>query len=56
MDFLRVPLTALAGWLVYSEPIDVYTVGGAALILFANLLNLRRPEPTPKGPPMATNA
>jgi drug/metabolite transporter (DMT)-like permease len=56
MDFLRVPLTALAGWLVYSERIDVYTVGGAALILFANLLNLRRPEPTPKGPPMATNA
>ncbi|HEY2187065.1 MAG TPA: DMT family transporter [Caldimonas sp.] len=56
MDFLRVPLTALAGWLVYGERIDVYTVGGAALILFANLLNLRRPEPTPKGPPMATPA
>jgi drug/metabolite transporter (DMT)-like permease len=56
MDFLRVPLTALAGWIVYGERIDVYTVGGAALILFANLLNLRRAEPTPKGPPMATHA
>ncbi|MGB3503204.1 MAG: DMT family transporter [Mesorhizobium sp.] len=42
MDFLRVPLAALVGWLVYSEQIDVYTAAGAALILFGNLLNLRR--------------
>ncbi len=41
MDFLRVPLTASAGWLVYGERIDGYTVTGAALILAANLLNLR---------------
>jgi drug/metabolite transporter (DMT)-like permease len=45
MDFLRVPLTALAGWLVYDERIDLFTVIGAALILVANLLNLRRPRP-----------
>lgn len=42
MDFLRVPLTALAGWLVYAERIDAFTVLGTALILVGNLLNLRR--------------
>ena len=41
MDFLRVPLTGLAGWLVYAERIDGYTVTGAALILAGNLLNLK---------------
>ncbi|MEA2889308.1 MAG: hypothetical protein QOI05_101 [Bradyrhizobium sp.] len=41
MDFLRVPLTALAGWLIYSERLDMFTVLGAALILTGNLLNLR---------------
>jgi drug/metabolite transporter (DMT)-like permease len=45
MDFLRVPLTAIAGWLVYAERIDGYTVLGAGLILSANLLNLRRAVP-----------
>lgn len=43
MDFLRVPLTALAGWAVYSEQVDLFTVLGVALILAGNLLNLRRP-------------
>jgi drug/metabolite transporter (DMT)-like permease len=42
MDFLRVPLTALAGWLVYTERVDIVTVLGASLILGGNLLNLRR--------------
>jgi drug/metabolite transporter (DMT)-like permease len=45
MDFLRVPLTALAGWLVYAEGIDAFTIAGAALILFGNLLNLKRVGP-----------
>ena len=54
MDFLRVPLTAAAGWLVYGERIDVFTVAGAALILVANLLNLRRAAAAPKEAPMAT--
>jgi hypothetical protein len=43
MDFLRVPLTALAGWLVYAERVDLFTVAGVMLILAGNLLNLRRP-------------
>ncbi|MBK6853705.1 MAG: DMT family transporter [Burkholderiales bacterium] len=42
MDFLRVPLTALAAWLVYAEAVDGWTVLGAALILGANALNLLR--------------
>jgi drug/metabolite transporter (DMT)-like permease len=43
MDFLRVPLSALAAWLVYAEAVDLWTVLGAALILGGNALNLRRP-------------
>ncbi len=46
MDFLRVPLTALAGWLLYSEQLDLFTVLGAVLILSGNLLNLK-PAPPP---------
>ena len=45
MDFLRVPLTATAGWLIYSERLDMFTVLGAALILAGNLLNLETIEP-----------
>jgi drug/metabolite transporter (DMT)-like permease len=47
MDFLRVPLTAVAGWLIYSERLDIYTVLGATLILTGNLLNLRAVAPVP---------
>lgn len=42
MDFLRVPLTALVGWLAYSEGLDLFTWLGIGLILAANLLNLTR--------------
>ncbi|CAN7447463.1 DMT family transporter [Mesorhizobium sp. LjNodule214] len=47
MDFLRVPLSALIGWLLYQEQIDVFTAGGALLILLGNLLNLHRKAPQP---------
>ena len=47
MDFLRVPLTATAGWLIYSERLDAFTVLGAILILTGNLLNLKTPLPVP---------
>ena len=47
MDFLRVPLTAAAGWLLYAERLDAFTVLGAALILTGNLLNLRSSERAP---------
>jgi drug/metabolite transporter (DMT)-like permease len=42
MDFLRVPLSALLGWLVYSEQVDMLTAAGAMLILMGNLLNIQR--------------
>lgn len=42
MDFLRVPLTALVGWWIYSESLDLFTVLGVVLILAGNLLNLIR--------------
>ena len=45
MDFLRVPLAAAAGWLIYSERLDMFTLLGAALILTGNLLNLRAADP-----------
>ncbi|MBC9880506.1 DMT family transporter [Bradyrhizobium sp. INPA01-394B] len=51
MDFLRVPLTATAGWLLYSERLDAWTVLGAALILCGNLLNLRPSTPVPARAP-----
>jgi drug/metabolite transporter (DMT)-like permease len=47
MDFLRVPLTATAGWLLYAEQLDIYTVLGAVLILTGNLLNLKTSDPAP---------
>ena len=49
MDFLRVPLTAMVGWLIYAERLDLLTVLGAALILTGNLLNLKPPLPAPAG-------
>jgi drug/metabolite transporter (DMT)-like permease len=51
LDFLRVPLTALAAWLVFSERFDLFTVAGAAVIFSGNLLNLRRGTPSPSGDP-----
>jgi drug/metabolite transporter (DMT)-like permease len=47
MDFLRVPLTAAAGWLLYAEQFDAFTLLGAALILAGNLLNLKTTSATP---------
>ncbi len=40
MDFLRLPLTALAGFLIYQEGIDAWSIAGAILILAANTINL----------------
>lgn len=40
MDFLRVPLTVLAGYWLYTEGFDLYSIIGTLLILGANTLNL----------------
>lgn len=47
MDYLRVPLSAVIGYLLYAEAIDIFTACGAALILTGNLFNLRRSRPVP---------
>lgn len=41
MDFLRLPIIAVVGWLVYLEPLTLAVAAGAALILIANTINLR---------------
>lgn len=48
MDFLRVPLTALVGWMAYSERLDLLTALGVGLILAGNAQNLIR-WPTGEG-------
>jgi drug/metabolite transporter (DMT)-like permease len=47
MDFLRLPLSALIGWLLYQERLDLLTAAGAVLILAGNLVNLQRRPPKP---------
>jgi drug/metabolite transporter (DMT)-like permease len=56
MDFLRVPLSAAVGWLVYAERLDVYTMIGAAVILAGNLFNLPRRAAAPLKAPSSAAA
>jgi drug/metabolite transporter (DMT)-like permease len=42
LDFVRVPLTALMGFALYGEPLTVFLLIGAALILIGNLTNRGR--------------
>ena len=49
MDYLRVPLIAFVGWLVYAEALDPLVLVGGAVIAAANIVNLvaeRRAKPT----------
>lgn len=40
MDFLRLPLIALVGVLIYAEPLDPLILLGGAVVIAANFLNL----------------
>jgi drug/metabolite transporter (DMT)-like permease len=40
MDFLRLPLSALLGYLIYNEGLDAWSLAGGALILAANTINI----------------
>jgi drug/metabolite transporter (DMT)-like permease len=42
LDFLRLPLIAAAGLALYGEPIDAWTILGAALIVGGNYWSVRR--------------
>ncbi len=41
MDYLRLPLIALVGMLLYGEPVEIWLLIGGVLILAGNYLNLR---------------
>lgn len=41
IDFLRLPLIAIVGALVYAEPIDPWVLGGGAVIFFGIWINIR---------------
>jgi len=41
LDFLRLPVIAIVGMVLYDEPLQAAVFAGAAVILGANLLNLR---------------
>lgn len=45
MDFVRLPLIAVVGMLVYNEALDPYVFAGGALIFFGNYLNIRLGSP-----------
>lgn len=40
MDFLRLPIIALIGVLLYAEPLDPMVLAGGGVIILGNLLNL----------------
>jgi drug/metabolite transporter (DMT)-like permease len=52
LDFLRIPLIALVGWMFYGESLDGFVFAGAALIIAGILWNLRA-ESRRRGVPVA---
>jgi drug/metabolite transporter (DMT)-like permease len=50
LDFLRIPLIALVGWLIYGEALDIFVFLGAGLIIGGVLWNLHA-ESRRLGPP-----
>jgi drug/metabolite transporter (DMT)-like permease len=41
IDFLRLPLVALLGYVLYGETVGLLALAGALLIVAANVINLR---------------
>ncbi|PZQ51423.1 MAG: EamA family transporter [Rhodovulum sulfidophilum] len=48
MDFARLPIIATVGMLVYGEPLSPWVAVGAAVIIVANLINLREGTRRPR--------
>lgn len=49
VDFVRLPLSILVGFLVYAEAVDVFVLVGAIVIFYGNRLNMTaRPAETPR--------
>ena len=49
VDFLRLPVIAVIGFLFYDEPVTLALVAGAAIIISANFINIRA-EAVPQRP------
>lgn len=49
MDFLRLPLIASVGLLLYAEPLDPWVLVGGIIVVLANLLNIRGERRAPAG-------
>jgi drug/metabolite transporter (DMT)-like permease len=41
LDFLRLPLIAVIGYLFYNEMLDLFVLTGACIMLFGNFINIR---------------
>ncbi|OYU19366.1 MAG: EamA family transporter [Rhodobacteraceae bacterium PARR1] len=41
IDFIRLPVIAVVGMALYSEPVDVWVLAGAAVIFCGNWINIR---------------
>ncbi|OBY27414.1 DMT family transporter [Leisingera sp. JC1] len=50
VDFARLPAIAILGMVIYGEALDAWVLGGAAIICFANYLNIvaSKPHRTPQ--------
>lgn len=48
MDFLRLPLIAVVGFLLYHEALDVFVFAGAIVMLTGNMINVRAEQRTGK--------
>jgi drug/metabolite transporter (DMT)-like permease len=61
IDFLRLPLVALVGFLTYAEAFEAEILLGALIIFSGNYISLRyetrrgRPPPPPAAPPPSSN-
>lgn len=57
LDFLRLPVVAVVGFLLYAEPFEFFTLLGALIIFSGNYISLRyetrrgRPPAPPAAPP-----
>ncbi|MCF6443255.1 DMT family transporter [Nereida sp. MMG025] len=40
IDFIRLPLIGVVGWVLYSEPVDIWVIAGALVIFGANYANI----------------
>ena len=41
LDFMRIPLIAVVGWVFYGEALDIFVLLGALIIVSGVLWNLR---------------